>query len=44
MLKLLNEIDASKNGFFKLDSVASSTSNTAEKVSVLLRVKNNFPQ
>ncbi len=41
---LFNQVNSNQNGFFKLESIASSTSNTAEKVSVLLRVKNNFPQ
>ena len=42
LLRLLNQLDADKDGFFKLDAIASSTSNTAEKVSVFLRVSNDF--
>ncbi len=41
IMNLLNQLEVNKEGFFKLDSIASSTSNTAEKVSVSLRVSSD---
>ena len=39
--KLLNQLEVNRDGFFKLDAIASSSSNTAEKVSVFLKVSRN---
>ncbi len=38
---VLNQLETNKDGFFKLDAIANSTSNTSEKVSVYLRVSSD---
>ncbi len=38
LLKLLNQLEVNKNGFFKLNAIAETTSTTAEKISVALKV------